>query len=139
VTAKVSTASASINSGGFASGGKRGMLMTLKSPTTTKRTRIPKKIAPVHPGEILREDILTPLGMSVNKLALSLGVPAQRMGEVVNGKRAISPDTALRLARFLGTTPEFWIRLQARYEFEVAKDKLSAEIEHTVRPYEATA
>ena len=111
------------------------MLMTLKSPTTTKRTRIPKKIAPVHPGEILREDILTPLGMSVNKLALSLGVPAQRMGEVVNGKRAISPDTALRLARILGTTPVFWIRLQARYELEVAKDKLSAEIEHTVRPY----
>jgi addiction module HigA family antidote len=88
--------------------------MTLKSPTTTKRTRIPEKIAPVHPGEILREDILTPLGMSVNKLALSLGVPAQRMGEVVNGKRAISPDTALRLARFLGTTPEFWIRLGRR-------------------------
>jgi addiction module HigA family antidote len=61
------------------------------------------------------------------------------MGEVVNGKRAISPDTALKPVRFLGTTPEFWIRLQARYEFEVAKDKLSAEIEHSVRPYEATA
>ena len=113
--------------------------MTLKSPTTTKSARLPKKIAPVHPGEILREDLLTPLGMSVNKLALSLGVPAQRMGDVVNGKRAITPDTALRLARFLGTTPEFWIRLQARYELEVAKDRLSAEIERTVRPYAATA
>jgi len=113
--------------------------MTLKSPTTTKRARMPRKIAPVHPGEVLREDVLRPLGMSVNKLALSLGVPAQRMGEVVNGRRAITPDTALRLARFLRTTPEFWIRLQARYELEVARDKLSAEIERTVRPYEATA
>ena len=95
---------------------------------------MPKKIAPVHPGEILREDVLKPLDMSVNKLALSLGVPATRMGDIVNGRRAITPDTALRLARFLGTTPEFWVRLQARYE-----DKFSAEIERTVRPYEKTA
>jgi addiction module HigA family antidote len=98
-----------------------------------------KKIAPVHPGEVLREDVLKPLGMSVNKLALSLGVPATRMGEIVNGRRAITPDTALRLARFLGTTPEFWVRLQSRYELEVAKDKFSAIIERTVRPCEATA
>jgi addiction module HigA family antidote len=98
-----------------------------------------KKIAPVHPGEVLREDVLKPLGMSVNKLALSLGVPATRMGEIVNGRRAITPDTALRLARFLGTTPEFWVRLQSRYELEVAKDKFSAMIERTVRPCEATA
>lgn len=113
--------------------------MTLKSPTTTKGGRLSKKIAPVHPGEVLREDVLNPLGLSVNKLALSLRVPAQRMGEIVNGRRAVTPDTALRLARFLGTTPEFWLRLQARYELEVAKDKLSAEIERTVRPYQATA
>jgi addiction module HigA family antidote len=98
-----------------------------------------KEIAPVHPGEVLREDVLKPLGMSVNKLALSLGVPATRMGEIVNGRRAITPDTALRLARFLGTTPEFWVRLQSRYELEVAKDKFSAIIERTVRPCEATA
>ena len=117
--------------------------MTLKSPTITRSRpgapaggRMPKKIAPVHPGEILREDVLQPLDMSVNKLALSLGVPATRMGEIVKGSRAITPDTALRLARFLGTTPEFWIRLQARYELEMAKDKLSAVIERTVRPYE---
>ena len=100
---------------------------------------MPKKIAPVHPGDVLREDFLKPLGMSVNKLALSLSVPATRMGEIVNGRRAITPDTALRLARFLGTTPEFWIRLQGRYELEMAKDKVSAVIERTVRPYEATA
>ena len=115
--------------------------MRLKSPITTSKRgeRMPKKIAPVHPGEILREDVLKPLDMSVNKLALSLGVPATRMGDIVNGRRAITPDTALRLARFLGTTPEFWVRLQARYELEMAKDKFSAEIERTVRPYEKTA
>jgi antitoxin HigA-1 len=115
--------------------------MRLKSPITTSKRgkRMPKKIAPVHPGEVLREDVLKPIGMSVNKLALSLGVPATRMGEIVNGRRAITPDTALRLARFLGTTPEFWMGMQAEYELEVAKDKLSAEIERTVRPYEKTA
>ena len=87
----------------------------------------------------MREDVLKALGMSVNRLALSLGVPAQRVGEIVHGRRAITPDTALRLARFLGTTPEFWLRLQARYELDIAKDKFSAEIERTVRPYEARA
>jgi len=114
--------------------------MTLKLLTTTrKKGRAPSKISPVHPGEILREDVLKPLGMSVNKLALSLAVPATRMAEIVNGRRAITPDTALRLARFLGTTPEFWVRLQSRYELELAKDKFSATIERTVRPYEAMA
>ncbi len=109
--------------------------------TRGRETGMPKlkKIAPVHPGEILREDVLKPLGMSVNKLSLALGVPATRMSEIVNGQRAITSDTALRLARFLGTTPEFWVRLQAHYELEVAKDKLASEIERTVRPYEATA
>ncbi len=100
---------------------------------------MPKKIAPVHPGDVLREDFLKPLGMSVNKLALSLGVPATRMGEIVNGRRAVTSDTALRLARFFGTTPEFWMNMQAGYELEIAKDKFSAVIELTVHPYEATA
>ena len=98
-----------------------------------------KKIAPVHPGDVLREDFLKPLGMSVNRLALSLRVPATRIGEIVNGRRAITSDTALRLARFFGTTPEFWMNMQAGYELEIAKDKLSADIDRTVRPYEATA
>jgi addiction module HigA family antidote len=101
---------------------------------------MPKKIAPVHPGEVLREDYLKPLGMSVNKLAMSIGVPATRMGEIVNGRRAITPDTALRLARFFGnTSPRFWMGMQTEYELEVAKDKFAAEIERTVRPYEKTA
>ena len=135
-----STASGLISSGGFASDGSRETAMTLKLLTTTrKKGRAPRKISPVHPGEILREDVLKPLGMSVNKLALSLAVPATRMAEIVNGRRAITPDTALRLARFLGTTPEFWVRLQSRYELELAKEKFSATIERTVRPYEAMA
>jgi addiction module HigA family antidote len=114
--------------------------MTLKSPTTTEsKRRRTSKVAPVHPGEVLREDVLKPLGISVNKLALSLCVPATRMTEIVNGRRAISPDTALRLARFLGTTPEFWLNMQTEYELELAKEKLSAVIERTVHPYEATA
>jgi antitoxin HigA-1 len=100
---------------------------------------MPKRIAPVHPGDVLREDFLKPLGMSVNKLSLSLGVPATRMGEIVNGRRAITSDTALRLARFFGTTPEFWLNMQTGYELETAKDKLSSLIEHTVHPYKATA
>ena len=75
--------------------------------------------------------------MSVNKLALSLGVPATRMGEIVNGRRSITSDTALRLARFFGTTPEFWMNMQTGYELETAKDKLSSLIEHTVHPYKA--
>jgi antitoxin HigA-1 len=95
-----------------------------------------KKIAPVHPGDVLREDFLKPLGMSVNKLALSLGVPATRIGEIVNGRRAVTSDTALRLARFFGTTPEFWMNMQTGYELETAKDKFSALIERTVHPYE---
>jgi addiction module HigA family antidote len=85
---------------------------------------------------VLREDFLKPLKMSVNRLALSLSVPATRMAEIVNGRRAITSDTALRLARFFGTTPEFWVNMQAGYELELAKDKLAAEIERTVRPYQ---
>ena len=114
--------------------------MTSKSSTAISRgRRALKKVAPVHPGVVLREDFLKPLGMSVNKLSLALSVPATRMGEIVNGRRAISSDTALRLARFFGTTPEFWMNMQSLYELEVAKDALSDVIERTVRPYEATA
>ena len=101
-----------------------------KSRTITKA----RKISPVHPGDVLREDFLKPLKMSVNRLALSLGVPATRMGEILKRRRAVTSETALRLARFFGTTPEFWMNMQAGYELELAKDKLSAEIERSVRP-----
>jgi antitoxin HigA-1 len=110
--------------------------MRSKSLTTTRV----HKIQPVHPGEVLREDFLIPLQMSINRLAIALGVPQTRMAEIVNGRRAITSDTAFRLARFFGTTPEFWLNMQTGYELEVAKDKLSAKIERAVQPYEeATA
>jgi addiction module HigA family antidote len=89
---------------------------------------------PAHPGEVLREDFLTPLGMSQYALAHALGVPEMRVSEIVNGKRAITPDTALRLARYFGTSPEFWMGLQSTYDLETARDKIGAEIEAKVHP-----
>jgi len=80
-----------------------------------------KLLPPVHPGEILREDFMKPLGLSSNKLAIELRVPATRIAEIVHERRRISADTALRLARYLRTTPEFWLNLQNFYDLEVAR------------------
>lgn len=90
--------------------------------------------APSHPGEVLREDFLKPLGMSQYALAKAINVPQIRISEIVNGKRAISPDSALRLARYFGTSPEFWMGLQATYDLEMARDQVGAEIEAKVQP-----
>jgi antitoxin HigA-1 len=90
-----------------------------------------------HPGEILAEDFLKSLGMSVNALALSLRVPANRIGAIVKGRRSVSADTALRLARFFGTSPEFWMNLQVRYDLEVAEDALKGRLAKEVRPHAA--
>ena len=79
-------------------------------------------LLPVHPGEVLDEEFLGPLGLSQNKAALAMRVPTRRVNEIVHGKRAVTADTALRLARTFGTTPEFWMNLQARYDLEVARD-----------------
>ena len=81
-----------------------------------------KKIPPVHPGEILKMDVLEPLEMSVNALAKALGVPASRLNDVVLGRRRITADTALRLAKYLGTSPDIWIGLQYRHDLEVEQD-----------------
>ena len=89
---------------------------------------------PTHPGEVLREDFLAPLGMSQYALAKAIDVPQIRVSEIVNGKRAISPDTALRLARYFGTSPEFWLGMQATYDLEMVRDRIGAEIEATIRP-----
>jgi len=86
-------------------------------------------MAPVHPGEILQEEFLTPLAVSQYRLAKEIGVPARRINEIVHGQRRISADTALRLARFFGTSERFWINLQARYDLEVEKDRLGAALE----------
>jgi addiction module HigA family antidote len=90
-----------------------------------------------HPGEAIREDYLKPLGISVNKLALELRVPATRMTEIVNGRRGITADTALRLARYFKTTAKFWLNLQTSYDLAKASEAQLAEIERTVRPREA--
>jgi addiction module HigA family antidote len=89
---------------------------------------------PIHPGETLREDFLAPLGMSVNRLALELHVPATRVNEIARGRRAITADTALRLGRFFGTSPQFWMNLQTNYELETARDAAGKMIETAVRP-----
>jgi antitoxin HigA-1 len=100
---------------------------------TSKSRRLP----PVHPGEILKEDLMTPLGLSINGLARDLRVPATRMSEIVNGRRSITADTALRLARYFGTTPEFWMNLQGAYDLEVATRTSADKIQRDVRPREA--
>ena len=83
-------------------------------------------IEPVHPGEVLREEFLVPLGLSASALAARLGVPANRISMIAAGKRAITGDTALRLAAEFGTTPEFWMNLQGQYEIEMARDMMGA-------------
>ena len=97
-----------------------------------RRTQLP----PVHPGEILREDLMGPLGISINRLARDLRVPVTRISEIVNGRRGISADTALRLARYFGTAPQFWMNLQAAYELDVATRRSRREIERDVHPRE---
>jgi len=93
-----------------------------------------KKIPPLPPGEVLYEDFVVPTGISIHRLAMDLRVPANRIAEIVKGERAISADTALRLARYLGTSAEFWLGLQSDYELEKAKDQLAAKIAREVHP-----
>jgi addiction module HigA family antidote len=95
-----------------------------------KRDRLP----PIHPGEILREEFLVPLGMSSHELSLALRVPATRINDIVNEKRGITADTALRLSRYFGTTAKFWLNLQASYELEVAEDQLGKAVMREVLP-----
>jgi addiction module HigA family antidote len=91
------------------------------------------KLPPIHPGEILLEDFMKPLGLSQYRVALDIGVQPLRISQIVRGKRGITADTALRLARYFGTTPGIWLRLQAQYDLEVAQDQLAAEINRTVK------
>jgi addiction module HigA family antidote len=94
-------------------------------------------MSPIHPGETLREDFLKPLGLTANRLAMELIVPATRVNDIVRCKRAITADTALRLARYFGTTPQFWMNLQANYELEVAEDRRGREIAGRIRRHQA--
>jgi antitoxin HigA-1 len=95
---------------------------------------IEEKFPPLHPGEVLLEEYLKPKGISQNRLALSMRVPARRINEIVLGKRGISADTALRLSLAIGTTPEFWLGLQTDYDLAVAKDAKMEELRQDVKP-----
>jgi addiction module HigA family antidote len=95
--------------------------------------RKPKRLPPIHPGEVLH-DLLNEAGLTVNALALALRVPANRIGAIIKGHREITADTALRLARYFGTSAQMWINLQAKYDLAVAEDALSQRIEREVLP-----
>lgn len=98
------------------------------------RSRAKRDFPPIHPGEVLGEEFLKPLGLSQYALAQAIGVPQIRVSEIVRGRRAITPDTALRLARYFGTSAEFWISMQATYELMVARETIGAEIARQVVP-----
>jgi len=91
-----------------------------------------RKLEPIHPGEILREEFLVPLGISQYRLAKDISVPPRRINEIARGLRSITADTALRLARFFRTTERFWLNLQTRYDLEVEKDRLGNRLDHEV-------
>ncbi len=97
-----------------------------------------RKLNPIHPGEVLLEEFLKPMALSQNRLALDLGVPPRRINEIVLGKRGISVDTALRLARYFNMSPQFWLGLQMDYDLDVAADVLTNRIKKEVRPYAKT-
>ena len=98
-----------------------------------------EKLKPVHPGEVLFEEFLKPMELSQNHLALRIGVPARRINEIVLGKRGVTADTALRLGRYFGMSPQFWLGLQMDYDLDVTADKLAERLEEEVRPYQRKA
>jgi len=98
-----------------------------------------KKIAPIHPGEILLEEFLKPMGISQNRLALDIRVPARRINEIVHGKRRITADTALRLAKYFDMSPQFWLGLQMDYDLNIAEDQLTERLKSEIQVYQSTA
>jgi addiction module HigA family antidote len=97
------------------------------------------RLSPIHPGEFLRADFMQPLQLSMNRIAVDLRVPVTRIAEIVHERRGITPDTALRLARYFNTSSGFWMNLQTAYDLEIAAGKLSRSIEREVRPVSMTA
>ena len=95
-----------------------------------------KRLPPIHPGEILLEEFLKPMGISQYRLAKATSVPARRINEIVHGKRSITADTALRLSRYFGMSDRFWMNLQSRYDIELEKDRLGSRLEEEVDVYE---
>ncbi len=93
------------------------------------------KLHPVHPGEVLLEEFLKPMGLSQNRLSLNIGVPARRINEIVLGKRGITADTALRLAKFFGTSAQFWAGLQSQYDLDIAEEELGERLDREVKAH----
>jgi antitoxin HigA-1 len=113
------------------------MHITSKSPSTTNDSLLrTAKLPAVHPGDILKET-LDDLGLNMNRLAQEIGVPANRISAIVRGQRGITGETALRLGRYFGTTPVYWMNMQARYDLETARDEWEHRIESEVRPRDA--
>ena len=92
------------------------------------------KLSPIHPGEVLLEEFIKPMNLSQNRLAIDIGVDARRINEIVLGRRSVTADTALRLARFFGNSPQFWLGLQTQYDLDVAEDQLGKRLDREVRP-----
>src|SRR5664279_840298 len=131
-----STASGSTSNGGSASSGPTPDPPTSRSWTITEEVPLMTTITPIHPGEILMEEFLEPLQVSQNRLAVAIGVPPRRINEIVHGKRRVTADTALRLARYFGTTDRFWLNLQTRFDLEVEKDHIGNILER-IEPLKA--
>jgi antitoxin HigA-1 len=98
-----------------------------------------KRLKPVHPGEILREEFMVPLHLSMNKMAMDLRVPVTRIADIVNEHRRITADTALRFARYFKNSPTFWMNLQTRFDLEVVEDEIAAKVERDVQPLEVVS
>jgi addiction module HigA family antidote len=94
------------------------------------------KLSPIHPGDVLLEEFIKPLKLSQNRLAIDIGVDARRINEIVLGRRSVTADSALRLARYFGNSPQFWLGLQSQYDLDVAEDHLGKRLEREVRPLE---
>lgn len=98
-----------------------------------------KKLPPIHPGEILMDEFLKPMGISQYRLAKDISVPPRRINEIVHGKRAITADTAIRLGRFFNMTPQFWLNLQSRYDLEITEELLANDLDQKIRPFNTNA
>ena len=131
-TERVNTAFGSTRNGESVLNGENRMPTKSKSSTIIRRYK--DRMPPLHPGEMLREEFMVPLGLSANALALALRVPATRISEIVHERRGITADTALRLGRYFRMTPEFWMNLQSHYDLESARDAVEAEIRKVVTP-----
>ncbi len=130
---KDNTVYASTTNGVSASCGRTETHMKSKlSITTEEEAMDDRKLPPIHPGEILLEEFLKPFGVSQYRVAKDIGVPPRRINEIVHGRRSITADTALRLARYFGTSERFWVNLQAHYEVETEKDRLGERLDREV-------